>query len=92
VSTSPTPPPTPAPETVSERLRDPRVQERLRRYLTEARALLGDAAQAALQADAERFWDATWQLLCVVAMARAAAEGPQGPGPGPTPAPGPDAP
>jgi hypothetical protein len=84
--------PASVPKTVGERLADPRVQERLRRYLTEARALLGDAAQAALQADAERFWDATWQLLCVVAVARAAAEGPQGPGPGPTPAPQPDAP
>jgi hypothetical protein len=68
--------PASVPETVAERLLDPHVQERLYRYAAEAQALLGDAARAVQQADAARFWDATWQLTCVVAVARAAAEGP----------------
>jgi hypothetical protein len=68
--------PAPVPETVADRLHDPPVRERLTAYLTEALTHLGDAARAVQQADAARFWDATWQLTCVVAVARAAAEGP----------------
>jgi hypothetical protein len=71
--------PASVPETVAERLLDPHVQERLYRYAAEAQALLGDAARAIKaikRGDADTFWTATWELTCVVAVARAVAAGP----------------